>query len=148
AMSRIRAVGLRAISTSTCPCPVSSVQLLPHSARSPITTECILAKPVTRDLSHVILRVRGISRNFFHVSVDMLSGPARSWKCPDEQETTTMDDLTPSPRPADEAATDAELVGLVQSLPVGSTPRERAFETLIARYRPMVRACVRRYQIP
>jgi RNA polymerase sigma-B factor len=59
-----------------------------------------------------------------------------------------MDDLTPSPRPADEADTDAELVSLVQSLPAGSTPRERAFETLVARYRPMVRACVRRYQIP
>ena len=59
-----------------------------------------------------------------------------------------MDDLTPSPRPADEAATDAELVGLVQSLPAGSTPRERAFETLIVRYRPMVRSCVRRYQTP
>jgi RNA polymerase sigma-B factor len=59
-----------------------------------------------------------------------------------------MDDLTPSPRPADEAATDGELVSLVHSLPAGSTPRERAFETLIARYRPMVRACVRRYQIP
>jgi len=59
-----------------------------------------------------------------------------------------MDDLTPSPRPADEAATDAELVSLVQSLPAGSTQRERAFETLIARYRPMVRSCVRRYQTP
>jgi len=59
-----------------------------------------------------------------------------------------MDDLTPSPRPADEAATDAELVGLVQSLPAGSTPRERAFETLIVRYRPMVRSCARRYQTP
>jgi RNA polymerase sigma-B factor len=59
-----------------------------------------------------------------------------------------MDDLTPSPRPADEATTDAELVGLVQSLPAGSTPRERAFETLIARYRPMVRSCARRYQTP
>jgi RNA polymerase sigma-B factor len=59
-----------------------------------------------------------------------------------------MDDLTPSPRPADEAATDAELVGLAHSLPAGSTQRERAFETLIARYRPMVRSCVRRYQTP
>jgi len=59
-----------------------------------------------------------------------------------------MDDLTPSPRPADEAATDAELVGLAHSLPAGSTQRERAFETLVARYRPMVRSCVRRYQTP
>lgn len=59
-----------------------------------------------------------------------------------------MDDLTPSPRPADEAAADAELVGLVQSLPAGSTQRELAFETLIARYRPMVRSCVHRYQTP
>ena len=59
-----------------------------------------------------------------------------------------MDDMTPSPRPADEAATDAELVGLAHSLPAGSTQRERAFETLIARYRPMVRSCVRRYQTP
>ncbi len=59
-----------------------------------------------------------------------------------------MDDMTPSPRPADGAATDAELVGLVQSLPGGSTERESAYETLVARYRPMVRACVRRYQIP
>jgi len=59
-----------------------------------------------------------------------------------------MDDLTSSPRPAEQAATDAELVGLVQSLPPGSTQRERAFETLIARYRPMVRSCVRRYQTP
>ena len=28
-MSRMRASGLRAISTSTCPCPVSNVQLPP-----------------------------------------------------------------------------------------------------------------------
>ena len=59
-----------------------------------------------------------------------------------------MDDLTPSPRPADDAATDTELVSLVHSLPAGSTQRERAFESLIARYRPMVRACARRYQTP
>src|SRR6185369_7222609 len=59
-----------------------------------------------------------------------------------------MDDLTPSPRPADEAATDAELVSLVHSLPAGSTQRELAFETLIGRYRAMVRSCVRRYQTP
>ena len=58
-----------------------------------------------------------------------------------------MDDLTPSPRPADPALTDAELVSQVQSLPAG-TQRERAWETLIARYRPMVRSCVRRYQTP
>jgi RNA polymerase sigma-B factor len=58
-----------------------------------------------------------------------------------------MDDLTPSPRPADPAPTDAELVSLVQSLSAG-TERERAWETLIARYRPMVRSCVRRYQTP
>jgi len=38
------------------------------------------------------------------------------------------------------AATDAELVSLVQSLPAGSTQRELAFETLIARYRAIVRA--------
>jgi RNA polymerase sigma-B factor len=59
-----------------------------------------------------------------------------------------MNNPTPSPRPADEAVTDAELVSLVHSLPAGSTPRERALETLMGRYRPMVRACVRRYQTP
>jgi RNA polymerase sigma-B factor len=56
--------------------------------------------------------------------------------------------LISSPRPAHEADIDAELVGLVQTLPAGSTERERAYETLIARYRPMVRACVHRYQAP
>jgi RNA polymerase sigma-B factor len=50
--------------------------------------------------------------------------------------------------PVREADSDAELTGLVQSLPAGSSQRERACETLIARYRPMVRACVRRYQTP
>jgi RNA polymerase sigma-B factor len=60
-----------------------------------------------------------------------------------------MDELlTPSTRPADDAESDAELVALVQSLPAGSTARERASETLISRYRPMVRASVRRYQAP
>ena len=39
AMSRIRAVGLRAISTSTCPCPVSSVQLPPRSSGAVMTTD-------------------------------------------------------------------------------------------------------------
>src|SRR5262245_3312063 len=148
AMSRILAVGLRAISTSTCPCPVSRVQLPALWSRAVITTEYILARPSTRNPLHVVLLVRAISRNLFHVSIDMLSAPARSWKCPDEHRRPPMDDLTPSPRPADKAATDAELVGLVQSLPAGSTPRERAFETLIARYRPMVRSCVHRYQTP
>jgi RNA polymerase sigma-B factor len=51
-------------------------------------------------------------------------------------------------RPADEADSDAELAALVQSLPAGSSERERACETLIARYRPLVRASVRRYQVP
>jgi RNA polymerase sigma-B factor len=48
----------------------------------------------------------------------------------------------------DEADSDAGLTALVRSLPPGSSERERACETLIARYRPMVRACVRRYQTP
>jgi RNA polymerase sigma-B factor len=43
---------------------------------------------------------------------------------------------------------DAELVGLVQSLPEGSSRREGACETLVARYQPVIRSCVRRYRGP
>ena len=41
-MSRIRARGLRAISTSTCPCPVRSVQLPPLSSGSLMSPDRIL----------------------------------------------------------------------------------------------------------
>src|SRR5580658_8707049 len=45
-MSRIRASGSRAISTSTCPCPVSRVQLPPGSL---IPRDHILARELTRE---------------------------------------------------------------------------------------------------
>jgi RNA polymerase sigma-B factor len=51
-------------------------------------------------------------------------------------------------RAAGEAPSDAELVHLVQSLPAGSTGRERACEILVARYEPVIRSCVRRYHVP
>jgi len=59
AMSRIRARGLRAISTSTCPCPVSSVQLpaglLPesHALRT-------FAPVETREISLACLRAGAV----------------------------------------------------------------------------------------
>ena len=43
---------------------------------------------------------------------------------------------------------DAELAGLVQSLPEGSAQREGACEALVARYQPVIRSCVRRYRGP
>jgi RNA polymerase sigma-B factor len=43
---------------------------------------------------------------------------------------------------------DAELVGLVQTLPDGSAQREKAYEALVARYQPVIRSCVRRYRGP
>ncbi len=43
---------------------------------------------------------------------------------------------------------DAELVDLVQTLPDGSSRRERAYEALVARYSPVIRSCVRRYRGP
>ena len=60
-------------------------------------------------------------------------------------------DLTSRLQAAEEAGTglsDAELVGMVQSLPEGNARRERACETLVARYQPVIRSCVRRYRGP
>lgn len=44
------------------------------------------------------------------------------------------------------AYSDAELVSFVQSLPRGDARREQACEALIARYQPMLQACVRSYR--
>src|SRR6185312_3955701 len=94
AMSRIRAVGLRATSTSTCPCPVSRVQLPALSSRAFITSEYILARPSARESIRVILFMRAISRNLFHVSIDRCPprtdagsarsgpGPGKRWRRP------------------------------------------------------------------
>src|SRR5256885_6438166 len=53
-MSRIRDPGLRAISTSTCPCPVSSVQLPSRSPGSLIPPDHILARRSSREVSRDI----------------------------------------------------------------------------------------------
>ena len=45
------------------------------------------------------------------------------------------------------ASSDAELASLVQSLPGGDARREQACETLVARYQPVIRACVHRYSV-
>ena len=45
-----------------------------------------------------------------------------------------------------EAASDYELIRLVQTRPSGDTERAAACETLIRRYEPMVRACARKYR--
>jgi RNA polymerase sigma-B factor len=60
-----------------------------------------------------------------------------------------MMDLASRLHAAEEAGSqfsDAELVGLVQTLPDGSARREEACETLVARYQPVIRSCVRRYR--
>jgi RNA polymerase sigma-B factor len=44
------------------------------------------------------------------------------------------------------AFTDAELIEQVQSLPSSDPRRDRACEILVARYQPVVRACVHRYR--
>jgi RNA polymerase sigma-B factor len=41
---------------------------------------------------------------------------------------------------------DAELLGMIRSLPRESAQRDRACEVLVDRYRPLVRSCVRRFQ--
>src|SRR6266542_2966227 len=69
-MSRIRAVGVRAISTSTCPCPVSSVQLPPRSSATLIPAEYILARTSAREHPREKLLARDIPRSFSHVSID------------------------------------------------------------------------------
>src|SRR5436309_3114759 len=81
AMSRIRAVGLRAISTSTCPWPVSRVQLPPLSSWPVITAEYIFRSAFARENIHEISLVRGIMRNISHVSIDRSLLPGRSWTC-------------------------------------------------------------------
>ncbi len=43
------------------------------------------------------------------------------------------------------ALDDGELLEVVRSAPRGSAARDAACETLVARYRPLVRSCVRRY---
>jgi RNA polymerase sigma-B factor len=54
------------------------------------------------------------------------------------------------PRPEtvrpDDAASDVELIELVQSLPVGAAQRSAAYEELVRRYEFVVKACVRRYR--
>jgi RNA polymerase sigma-B factor len=60
-------------------------------------------------------------------------------------------DLTSRLRVAGKAGSgysDAELVELVQTLPEGDSKREGACETLVARYQPVIRSCVRRYRGP
>jgi RNA polymerase sigma-B factor len=49
-------------------------------------------------------------------------------------------------RAAPPAASDTELVGLVQSLPGGHPRRESACETLVSRYQWIVRSCAQRYR--
>jgi anti-sigma B factor antagonist len=56
-ISRIRASGLRAISTSTCPCPVSRVQLPPIEPGSVIPPDHILTREFTREETHEIFLV-------------------------------------------------------------------------------------------
>jgi RNA polymerase sigma-B factor len=46
---------------------------------------------------------------------------------------------------AESAISDSELAVLVRSLPRGDPRREEACETLVARYQPLVRSCVRSY---
>src|SRR2546422_143693 len=53
-MSRIRDPGLRAISTSTCPCPVSSVQPPSRSPGSLTPPDHILARVSSREVSRDI----------------------------------------------------------------------------------------------
>src|SRR5271170_2373311 len=53
-MSRIRASGSRAISTRTCPCPVSRVQAPPSSPWSSMPSDHILARGLSRVYTHEI----------------------------------------------------------------------------------------------
>jgi len=52
----------------------------------------------------------------------------------------------PLAAPELEQRDDAELLGLIHSLPRDSPARETACEVLVNRYRPLVRSCVRRFQ--
>src|ERR1700756_1727468 len=56
-ISRIRASGLRAISTSTCPCPVSRVQLPSIGPRSVIPPDHILTREFAREETRDIFLV-------------------------------------------------------------------------------------------
>src|ERR1700751_5435471 len=54
-MSRIRASGLRATSTSTCPCPVRSVHPPPLSSASVMPSSIELASVFPREKTHEII---------------------------------------------------------------------------------------------